>query len=229
MIPATTRRLAIAACLLTAVWLWVWNAWKWTLELPTVNLTETAVLGESWTSFATIKPAVAAAIDSTAWLQSPAFYPDRQAHSYRPGATNASSALAPVSAPDFELTTTVVGTTQAFAVLRPAGSNYSMIARRGEELRDAPGWRVVGIERFSIQLVDGSGHEVDLQLKPHAFAPVATMPASLAPVTVSNTDASPMSPPPPATQPAQGDANLRARIQARRHAVTSDARNGKVQ
>lgn len=229
MMPTSTRRLIVAACLLSAAWLWIWSALDWSLDLPSTERTGATAYRQHGPSIPAIKPLATAAINSSAWLQSPAFYPDRHAHSYLPGAADTAAVQAPALGPDYELTTTVVGTTRAFAVLRPTGSNQSMIARRGEALRDAPGWRVTRVERFSVRLTDGNGREVELTLRPHASTPVYSTPASLATLTVPGTDVPTESLPPPAIQPAQGNAGLRARIQARRRAAASGANGSKVQ
>lgn len=221
MMPASTRRLAVAACALILLWFCAWLGASWTLEMPTAGQPAPFALPPA----AAGAPPATRMPDSAPLLQSPAFYPDRRPHPFRPGMVET-----PVSQPSgfgYELTTTVVGKRQAFAMLRPPGSRQSFIARPGEAFTGDPAWHVAGIDRHSIRLTGSQGRTVELQLKP----PVPTQPPTSAPPPMpaspsasSGTDSqSFLTLPAPAIQPAQGDAELRARIEARRREAASNA------
>ena len=225
MIPASTRWLAAAACTLVVLWLWTWAAAQWQLEMPAFNQPMTP-LQPIATPLELNASTTKRELDASALLRSPAFYPDRRPHSFQPGAP----ADQPMQAAqfDYQLTTTVVGKKHAFAMLRLPGSNRSLIARLGEPFEGDPAWHVTGIDNASIRLAGNQGQEVRLALKPlmpaqpSLYTPPISMAASQPTTATMNSQNAPV-PPAPSIQPVQGDAELRARIDARRREAAASA------
>lgn len=225
MIRASTRWLAAAACTLVVLWLWTWAAAQWQLEMPAFNQPMTLLrpiappLGLT-TSTVKREP------DASALLRSPAFYSDRRPHSFQPGAP-ADQPMQPAQF-GYQLTTTVVGKKHIFAMLRLPGSNRSLIARLGEPFEGDPAWHATEINNASIRLTGNQGQEVRLALKPltptqpSLYTQPISMAASQPTTAAMNSQNAPL-PPAASIQPAQGDAGLRARIDARRREAAASA------
>ena len=165
------------------------------------------------------------------------FYPDRRMHPYRPGAED--TAEAPKATLDFELTTTVIGSKRAFAVLRLKGGGASVIARPGEAFEADPAWHMTKLDRGSATFVNAQGVLVTLAIKPPAPSQVIAV-ASPAPVmaassVASQPNAAPFATPPlaqapvTAVQPMQENAEVRARIEARRREMAARAQPARTQ
>lgn len=233
MIPASTRNLAAAACALVALWFWAWIAAEWKLPIPADNqLAPSALLPTAVPLEPDASSSTGREIDASALLRFPAFYPDRLPHPFRPDALSDQ----PVQATefDYQLTTTVIGKKHAFAMLRLPGSNQSLLARLGEPFEGDPSWHVTGIDNVSIQLAGIRGREVRLALKPLTpVQPPASVPPIPMPQSQQTTGAMSLQsmPAPPAysIQPAQGNAELRARIEARRHEAAASASAARTQ
>ena len=231
--PRSTRLLAIAAAVLSALWAWAWLGLDWTLTLPVSPPQQVMTMPFVQPDANAIGQA-AIPIDTAAFLERPAFYPDRRMHPFRPGAEG--EAVAPKTTLDFELTTTVVTARRAFAVLRLRGGGASVIARPGDAFEADPAWHVTHIDRTSASFVNAQGVSLTLNVKPPAPA------QRIAPAVAANTPASPVGSPsisPPsmsqipaplvqapvtATQPMQENAEIRARIEARRRDADARAR-----
>lgn len=219
MIPRHTKRLAVIAFSLVLAWLWTWIWLDWEFQIapqspPAVSTVVPLTLPDP--------RAQTREIDSHALLQYPAFYPDRHPHGFRPDAKDNT----PVPPPrmDFELTTTVVGQSRAFAMLRLPGSNQSVVARAGEPFEADPSWNVTKIDKNSVSLVSHQGQLVTLTIKAPMPAQLPkSMPPSSPSATASMVQAA-VAAPVTAVQPSQGDADLRARIEARRRDAEARAR-----
>ena len=222
MIPRVTRRLAAAAIALIFVWLWAWIWLDWELHIaPLVTPAVSTIVPQ-----ARVVSMEHREIDSLALLRSPAFYPDRRPHGFRPDMKEETPAQAPRM--DFELTTTVVGRTQSFAILRLPGSAQSVIARVGEPFEADPSWQVTKIDKMSVSFTGNQGQLLTLNLKPPMPAqPPPSVPTNMvAPIASPNATSpqAPLAAPVAATQPSQGNPELRARIEARRRDAESRAR-----
>lgn len=223
MIPKQTSLLGMTAFVLILIWLWAWIRLDWNLKIAPVPTpaVSTVVPQNNFQEYENGE------VDSSALLQSPAFYPDRRPHGFRPDAKD--EPPAPAARMDFELTTTVVGRARAFAMLRLPGSNQSVIARAGEPFEADPSWRVMKIDKTSVSLAGNQGQLVTLTLKsPLPAQPPSSVPSPVAasrtqPMTTLTVQAPPAAPV-AAGQPNQGDAGLRARIEARRRDAESRAR-----
>ena len=223
MIPRYTQRLALTAFALNLIWLgtWLWLDWELEITSPATPAVSTVVTNRNLD-----RQTPSRTIDSHALMQYPAFYPDRRPHGFRPDAKDEPPAQAPRM--DFELTTTVIGQTRAFAMLRLPGSNQSVVARKGEPFEADPSWQVTKIDKNSVSLVGQQGQMVTLTVKPPMPAQLPTsVPPPLAPVTSSTsavTVQAALPAPITAVQPSQGNEDLRARIEARRRDAESRAR-----
>lgn len=232
-IPTSTRLLVLVAVAMTGLWLWAWIKLEWTLAMP-VN-----ALGKVQTRAPSIAPSAnnasppEASIDSTALLEQPAFFPDRRAHPYRPDAEE--KTVAPKATLDFIVTSTVVGSRMAFALLRLPSGGTTVIARLDEPFEGDPSWRVTAVERTTVSFVNAFGTALTLKVPPPApHAPMSTLasmsPPTAAPSQPATTQADQeraMQAPAPAAavQPIQENAELRARIEARRKEALDRANN----
>ena len=236
--PQSTRLLAIAAAVLSVLWAWAWLGLDWTLAIPAdpqhpVMTTPPSPLQANAAAQAR------SPVDSASILGQPAFYPDRRMHPYRPDAEG--EAVAPTTTLDFELTTTVVTARRAFAVLRLRGGGTSVIARPGEPFEADPAWQVTRIDRTSATFVNAQGTPLTLTIKPPA---PATRAIAAAPIVASTTPARtpsvpiastaqpapvPAQAPVTAVQPMQENAEVRARIEARRREAEARTPSARTQ
>lgn len=230
--PRSTQVLAVTATGLTALWAWAWLGLTWTLALPTIP--QRAVMTTSLPSSPATSPegTLTPTIDSGAFLEQPAFYPDRRMHPYRPGAEVEAAALKTTL--DFELTTTVVTARRAFAVLRLRGGGSRVIARPGEPFEADPAWQVTRIDRTSASFVNAQGTPLTLTIKPPAPATqTSTQAPMIAAAAATNTSTSPLSQPTQApvtaVRPMQENAEVRARIEARRREAQASAQSARTQ
>jgi hypothetical protein len=147
---------------------------------------------------------------------------------------------APSTTLDFELTTTVVATKRRFAILRLRGGGSRVIARVGEAFEADPAWQVTHIDRTSVAFVNAQGFPLKLTVKPPApmspsSTPFNTPGPHIATATATNTPTAPPAPakaaPPPvtATQPLQENADIRARIEARRRQANATTQADRTQ
>lgn len=231
MMPISTRLFSVAALLMTGLWLWAWILFDWTLTMP-VN-SQSRVQAPVASVLVADDAAPQALIDSTALLKQPAFFPDRRAHPYRPDAEE--KTVAPKATLDFIVTSTVVGSRNAFAMLRLPGGANTVIARVDEPFEGDPSWRVTAIDRTTVSFVNAFGTAVTLTVLPPApHAPMATLAsmgtsnatAPQAPSTQADRERAMQAPAPAAAvQPIQENADLRARIEARRKEALDQANN----
>ena len=231
--PRRTQLLAIAAIVLSGLWGWAWLGLEWSIELPSspqqrVPTTPTTPLPSS--SGTQPQP------DVSAFLERPAFYPDRRMHPYRPGAEEETEV--PKTTLDFELTTTVIGAQRSFAVLRLKGGGTSVIARPGEAFEADPAWHMTKLDRISATFVNAQGVLVTVGIKPPAPNQVITAvnpPSAMGAAMVAKPAIpAPSSSPPPAqapvtaVQPMQENADVRARIEARRREMEARAQSART-
>lgn len=219
--PRSTRLLAITTAVLLALWVWAWLELEWPLELPSSPQQRVpTVLAPALPPSEGAPPQLGV----SAFLERPAFYPDRRTHPYRPGAEE--ETVAPKATLDFELTTTVIGTNHAFAVLRLKGGGASVIARTGQAFEADPAWHAIKIDHTSTTFINAQGILVTLGIKPPipsqavaAASPASVMGASSVAkfaIPVLSTTPTPVPAPVTAVQPMQENADARARIEARR-------------
>ena len=234
--PRSTRALAITAAVLATLWGWVWLAMDWTVTLPPSP--QHGVMTTSMTPPSPARnPAMSSTVDTAPFLDRPAFYPDRRMHPYRPGADG--EAAVPKTTLDFELTTTVVGTRRSFAVLRLRGGGNSVIAHPGEAFEADPSWQVTRIDRTSASFVNAQGTVLTLTIKPPApaqpgtaatvFPTPAPPPRAATPSSASASSPPAAAPPATAVQPMQENAEVRARIEARRRENETRTQSARTQ
>ena len=234
-VPPTTRWLTGIAAFCITLWVWAWLGLRWTPTLadnPQQHV-QTAVQMPLMTQ-TTPSPMKMPVV--TALLEQPVFYPDRRMHPYQPGA--AAEAALPPTTLDFELTSTVVTSKRAFAVLRLPGGGNSVIARPGEPFEADPAWQVTQVDRTSAHFVNAQGIPVVLTIKPPEPAQAmvvttVTTSAATAPAPTAATAVSPASStaqgPVTAIRPMQENADLRARIEARRRQANANAQPARTQ
>lgn len=223
MMPASTRVLIVVAVLMTGLWLWSWVMLDWTLTMPVnaVGGVHESVPSPALSEGGTPPPIP---IDSTPLLKQPAFFSDRRAHPYRPDAEE--TTIAPKATLDFIVTSTIVGRHKSFAMLRLPGGANTVIARVGEPFEGDPSWRVTAVERTTVSFINAFGTALTLNVPPPApHAPLATLASTgnstmappLSAPTQGDTERAMQAPAPAAAvQPIQENADLRARIEARR-------------
>lgn len=222
--------LAVTAALLCALWLWAWVGLDWPSPFPASSSTAAVPVALPAPSSPPGQPFHG--VDAAALLERPVFYPDRRAHPFRGDAAEAQAT--PSTTLDFELTTTVVATNRRFAILRLRGGGNSVIARVGEAFEADPAWQVTHIDRTSVAFVNAQGVPLTLTVKPPAPAspsstPVNTPGAHITAATPTSTQATAMPSPITATQPLQENADIRARIEARRRQANATTQADRTQ